>query len=744
LTPVGLRKLRDRIAKREIENGGRKYTLERLGEITEIDPATVKKVLNCQGSDESKIRQCFKKFGLTLEDSDYDYVPVQADVSFVGREAAIADLNALVHRRAKVIVIQARGGVGKTTLAWQYLTTERFDRILELWMAKETQNLTSVESVLEEWLQRYFQETAEQGFDRALSQLRQKLRNLSPSKRIGVLIDNLEPALDQDGRFVQAHRRYVELLRVLADPLINAVTLITSRERLREVDLDSPPQHYLLSGLDQNAWQQFFDYHQIQPNSTALGTLHTIYNGNAKAMEILCSAVQADFAGHLIAYWQTQQGELFIERDLEDLVIAQFDRLQQSDRNAYNLLCRLGCYRYQDVATIDIQGLLGLLWDVPLTQQRRIVEALKDRSLVDWEQQSFWLHPVVRGVAIDRLRTSADWEIANRQAADSWTASVDRVETVEDALKAFEAYHHYLQINDFAAAASVILRKRNKRLGRSLYELGLFQQTIPAVTLLIQNLSGYQLSGLYNLLGISYRITGEVHRAIECHKKAKEIADQLEFQEPNDVHESEFFRHDQSSEALINIGLCQIQLGELETALETFTKAEQLVAEDWKPFNFTFLALLSACLNFKQEATRWISKVEVDKLSLFGLTSLGQACASLGWTKRAFEIYRTVEAIAERSHHTPTLGKTMNNLAMLYCQEKDFNTALLKHRSAIEILKRLGAKYDLAESYYQLGLTHQVMGETEQSKDNFHKAIQLFSDMAAPKQVERVRKSLSG
>jgi len=270
--------------------------------------------------------------------------------------------------------------------------------------------------------------------------------------------------------------------------------------------------------------------------------------------------------------------------------------------------------------------LLCLLWDVPLVQQRRVVEALKDRSLVAWEQQSFWLHPVIRAVAIDHLRTSADWEMANRKAAEFWTASVDRIETVEDALKAFEAYHHYWQISDFEAAAAVILNKRNERLGRSFYHLGLFQHIIPAITLLTEKLNGYKLSGLYNLLGIPYRITGEMHRAIDCHRKAKEISDQyLNLQEFNDTDEFIFLKR-QGNESLINIGLCQMQLGEIETALKTFEEVEPRATEDWKPFIFVFVAFLSSCLDMKQKAAHWLHKAEKIESRFFPIES---CCLSL-------------------------------------------------------------------------------------------------------------------
>jgi hypothetical protein len=50
----------------------------------------------------------------------------------------------------------------------------------------------------------------------------------------------------------------------------------------------------------------------------------------------------------------------------------------------------------------------------------------------------------------------------------------------------------------------------------------------------------------------------------------------------------------------------------------------------------------------------------------------------------------------------------------------------------------------LAEAYYQCGLTYQVIDEIEKSNKNFQEAIRLFTEMDAPKQVERVRRSMEG
>lgn len=105
-------------------------------------------------------------------------------------------------------------------------------------------------------------------------------------------------------------------------------------------------------------------------------------------------------------------------------------------------------------------------------------------------------------------------------------------------------------------------------------------------------------------------------------------------------------------------------------------------------------------------------------------------------------MFRQAIAFAEESHYTQVKGKALDGLAQLYRVKEEFTTALSHHLESIELLEKIGAKCDLAEAYYQLGLTYQKMSETENSQANFDKAIQLFSQMEAPKQVEKVQQAI--
>ncbi len=749
LTPEGLKKLRERMRSHEAEhNAGTKYTLEKLGELTGLDPETVKNVLDGKGSDKRTIARCFDSFGLTLADSDHipaaQATATTTDPNFVGRDGAIADLNTLVSRNARVIVIQARGGVGKTTLARKYLQQE-FGSFLEFPIAKETKDIASIEGLIEEKLRQLGEEPGRE-FLVSLDRLKRKLQ----AERIGILIDNLEPALDSAGKFIEAHRRYVELLRVLSDPTVQSITLITSRERLREADVTV--QHYPLRSLDVPAWEQFFQSRSIEIETPEIAALHNAYGGNAKAMDIISGAVLEDFAGNVEAYWQANQDDLFIERDLEDLVTKQFERLQQLDSDAYNLLCRMGCYRYQDVPTVSIEGLFCLLWDVPENRHRRVIRSLQDRSLIDFEDGEFWLHPVIRAEAVSRLRPHEDWQVSNNKAAEFWTESVKSIKAVKDALCAFQAFHHHLEIQQFDKAGEVIMKRRpsnwydskeGESLNAAFNRLGMLMQVISSLNQVINHVtSESSLCRLYFYLGSVYRLIGCFSESINYSEKSIGIASK---QANNSLILTEV-------DALTNIGNCKIDLWELEEASKYFEMAMQKkdVDEYFKDTCYFRLAFLNSYLGLRDKAfyfaDKSYSQISEIKLSAWGIgyrfLSLGTTYKNLGNSDRAYDMYRKAIYFAEESRYVQVKAVALYGLSGLLRDQNNFNMALSSHLESIEILNEIGAKHDLAEAYYQFGLTYRAMGDFDSSNSKFQGAIRLFSEMEAPKQVERVRQSM--
>jgi len=666
--------------------------------------------------------------------------PCVSNLSFVGRENAIARLNTLIRQGSKIILIQAAGGIGKTTLAEQFLQSQGFELVLELRMAKEKENIRSVESVIEGWLKQDFEEEPGREFWVSLERLKRQLQ----SRKIGVLIDNLEPALDAQGQFIEPHRRYIELLRMLADPIVQSVTLITSRERLCEPNVTV--ERYVLPGLDDQAWQEFFTNRHINIDRSTLNAMHKAFGGNAKAMGILCGAIREDFDGDMVAYWQENSTEPLAKTDLKNLVTNQFNRLQELNSNAYKLLCRLGCYRYQDVPTVPTEGLLCLLWDVPEGEKRRVIESLRDRSLVEFKKGEYWLHPVIRAEAISRLRESEDWEIANTKAAEFWTESIKTVETIKDALTAFEAYYHYLAFDNTNDAANVIIQKRankfeiNTPLGSHFYRLGLLQPMKLAITKIINKVTPcYALIQLHNILGDIYWLTGKIKNSIESHDQSRIIA-------------ANFQRGDKFEiVSFLNIGLCQIELGEIQKAIALFEQVISM-AEDTEHHRYVAesyfcLAFLKSCLDLKHESLKLADKSsDTEDATIwtlgYRLWFLGQTYKNLKLFDKSFEMYREAIQFAEKTHFTQVRAKALYGLAELYRIQGELTTALSHHLEAIELLDKIGAKCDLAEAYYQLALTYQKMSQIDKSQEYFDNAIKLFEEMEAPKQVEKVRQAI--
>ena len=317
--------------------------------------------------------------------------------------------------------------------------------------------------------------------------------------------------------------------------------------------------------------------------------------------------------------------------------------------------------------------------------------------------------------------------------------------------------------------ANIIVRERHNNavlksatLAGSLFRLGLFQQTISVINQVIDAVqSNERLGILHDMLGALYLTTGDIHKAIVYYQKLDEIAQTSRIKQLKVL-------------SLQGIGYCKIYLWEIEDAIQIFEECRSLYSEtevdrtieesssyyfyyksDRIAITYFCLAFLNSLHQFGESSEMVVDLAEKSHKEILtdisyrhnrrgghGFIFLGLAYKNVKQYKKALEMYNAGLSLASESYYNLAKGIALSGLAELERLSGDFNTSISNHSKAVELLEELGAKCDLAEAKYQLGLTYQAMNEVEKGNVNFQEAIQLFTEMQAPKQVDRVRRSL--
>jgi tetratricopeptide (TPR) repeat protein len=522
---------------------------------------------------------------------------------------------------------------------------------------------------------------------------------------------------------------------------------------------------YSLQGLDIKAWQEYFHNCKNGATSEDLKQMRDAYNGNAKAMDILHGAITNRFDRDITDYWNRYKNALLADRELETLISVEMDWLRDNQPDAYKLLCRMGCYRYQDVKTVPFEGLICLLWDVSESRKTGVLDYLSKSSLIEVKGE-YYLHPAIRYACnCQLLENSSEWEATNLIVADFWTKRVETIESGDDALKAFEAYHHYKLTKKKELAGEVLIYERknlwseDSPLGVSLYRLGWLDTLISSITDIMSSIEpDYTLSRLYNILGDTYWMTGEIHQAILHHHQSREVAviyQKENFDLPQNI-KSRLRRCEVAS--VFNIGLCNIDLWELGKAIDLFEEiVERSIPEHdadyyfYEPINSAFfcLAFLYSELSFFDKANEFIERTkkitdtkaqtewEIGNRLIF----LGYAYKNMGLLDCAIDSFERILNFAKDSSYPQSKGKALIGLATTLRVRTNLSDAISLYYEAIDTLKPIGAKRDLAEAYFQLGLTYQAMREHDQVEIYKAKALKLFQQMEAPKQCDRVNQA---
>lgn len=729
-----------------------------------------------------------------LETLEVDGNSYEFDPDFVGRKEAMAELHRLISEGERCIVILSPGGRGKTTLAWRYLRQHFNDEnILYFPIAKNKKDIASIESLIEERLRQLGEEPGRE-FLVSLDRLRNKLIE----QRLGILVDNLEPALDSLGQFIPEHRSYIELFKqVILEPNVQALTLVTSREPLKE---GLAIHHYTLPPLSLQAWEAYFGYRGVQYKSQVLANdkstgIHDFYDGNALAMKVLVQPIIEDYGGNLEEYWSDAKVEnsIDIADPVNSLIKEQFSSISIKNTNAYKLLTRLGCLRFQDIPEISKEGLLCLAWDITRKDINVAINFLLKYFFIIKKENKYYLHPLVHSESRERLIKSEDWTQSNQAMAIFWSSS-----TIDDNHKnvldfRLEAYYHYIEIEDWSGAVEVLrMPISDTSLMAEIRSLGYIKKGMdllmplkdhPKIT---QSMNAYICANVADLHFISGNIklaNSEYERAISilnvlavnCMDENMQLLIQrdliddmaafaLAYINTLDFESSMLLLESAISKAVDLIAGCRTMRHGCKPETLTLRGASHFgicetyyIIEDIKGF-LPYLYSLSSIIWIKQgkiglskiqlsNAIKNLSSLELTDRKWsrgYGFFYMSLSLSELGYFRMASCISQKLLEYSNNSGFKQGMGLAFLSLAVAQKNRKSLSICLKSYQNSINYFIEINAKCDLAEAYYQRALTYQKMGD-DRAQADFAEALRLWGpdQINAPKQRARVEDSMN-
>ena len=401
LTLIGQEKLS--AARSELEykaNFGERYTYEKLGELTNLDINTVKKILAGEkGVDKRSLEKFVTAFNLKLTEEDYtkpnrtkrqDWGGAVSVDRFFGRENEIETLTAwLLKDRCRLVALLGMGGIGKTTLSIELAKRigKRFDCVV--W--KSLRDAPPLDEIIDRLIEFLANGKQTKATPHRLEEKITLLIKYLRSMRCLILLDNAESILDSNrraGKYRPGYEGYGELLRRVGSTEHLSSLIITSREKPKEIAAfegeQLPVRSLQLKGLQEVA--EIFKLKGLVGTESELSAIGDRYSGNPLALKVVATTILDLFDGNLAEFLR-QSNSVF--GDIRDVLDTQFERLSDIERE---IMYWLAIAR-EPISLTQLQD--DFVSPISSIKLLEAVESLSRRSLIEKKASHFTQQSVV-------------------------------------------------------------------------------------------------------------------------------------------------------------------------------------------------------------------------------------------------------------------------------------------------------------------------------------------------------------
>ncbi len=419
LTSEGWEKLQKALQEWENQkNSDKPLTIEALIEITQLDPATISKVLRREvGVDRRTLERFFRSFILELNKNDYTKLSVRnktvvihnkqhkhfyseaPDVSiFYGRTEELNILEKwIITDCCRLITLVGIGGIGKTTLSAKIIQSlsDRFD--FSIWFC--LRNTPSPLEIITNLLQ-ILSNGEEIDLATNFTGLINKLLSYLQTQRCLVVFDNVDAVFSDGnyaGNYLKGYEGYGELFKKLAEVAHQSCLLINSREKPKEIAIiegkELPVRCLQIGGLGVLEVKKIFQGKGITDAVNSDWLQLTInYGGNPLYLKFIASTILDLFNGD-ISNFLAQASTVF--GDVRNLIAQQFNRLSELEKSVlYWLVINQDAVNLKQLQ----KDLLSFKFDFSQNKPfslLEILESLNCRSLIEKSNSKFSLQPVV-------------------------------------------------------------------------------------------------------------------------------------------------------------------------------------------------------------------------------------------------------------------------------------------------------------------------------------------------------------